>query len=393
MPGTSLYIHIPFCHHRCGYCDFNTYAGIENLIPDYIKAINREMQLISSSSDVILPIETIYFGGGTPSLLNALQVETILTSITQYFSVKSNLEITMEANPGTLTYLFLKDINSLGVNRLSLGMQSADPLLLRLLDRQHTTLDTIESFGWARKGGIENINLDLIFGISGQTLRSWDKTLAIACDLGPEHLSLYSLTVERGTPFNSWVMRGLVDEPDPDMAADMYEYAQDMLEKLGFDHYEISNWSKNESSMVLNCRHNLQYWRNLPYLGIGAGAHGYINNYRTINVSHPSSYIERVMQGQILEFPRSPANIRIEAIEKKVEIGETLMMGLRLLDEGISAHVFKQRFEEDLRIYFKTEIDRLINLGLLEWDGLDGDILRLTNKGYLLGNMVFREFI
>jgi oxygen-independent coproporphyrinogen-3 oxidase len=393
MPGTSLYIHIPFCHHRCGYCDFNTYAGIENLIPDYIKAINREMQLISSSSDVILPIETIYFGGGTPSLLNALQVETILTSITQYFSFKSNLEITMEANPGTLTYLFLKDINSLGVNRLSLGMQSADPLLLRLLDRQHTTLDTIESFGWARKGGIENINLDLIFGISGQTLRSWDKTLAIACDLGPEHLSLYSLTVERGTPFNSWVMRGLVDEPDPDMAADMYEYAQDMLEKLGFDHYEISNWSKNESSMVLNCRHNLQYWRNLPYLGIGAGAHGYINNYRTINVSHPSSYIERVMQGQILEFPRSPANIRIEAIEKKVEIGETLMMGLRLLDEGISAHVFKQRFEEDLRIYFKTEIDRLINLGLLEWDGLDGDILRLTNKGYLLGNMVFREFI
>jgi oxygen-independent coproporphyrinogen-3 oxidase len=393
MPGTSLYIHIPFCHHRCGYCDFNTYAGIENLIPDYITAINREMQLISSSSDVILPIETIYFGGGTPSLLNALQVETILTSITQYFSVKSNLEITMEANPGTLTYLFLKDINSLGVNRLSLGMQSADPLLLRLLDRQHTTLDTIESFGWARKGGIENINLDLIFGISGQTLRSWDKTLAIACDLGPEHLSLYSLTVERGTPFNSWVMRGLVDEPDPDMAADMYEYAQDMLEKLGFDHYEISNWSKNESSMVLNCRHNLQYWRNLPYLGIGAGAHGYINNYRTINVSHPSSYIERVMQGQILEFPRSPANIRIEAIEKKVEIGETLMMGLRLLDEGISAHVFKQRFEEDLRIYFKTEIDRLINLGLLEWDGLDGDILRLTNKGYLLGNMVFREFI
>jgi oxygen-independent coproporphyrinogen-3 oxidase len=393
MPGTSLYIHIPFCHHRCGYCDFNTYAGIENLIPDYITAINREMQLISSSSDVILPIETIYFGGGTPSLLNALQVETILTSITQYFSVKSNLEITMEANPGTLTYLFLKDINSLGVNRLSLGMQSADPLLLRLLDRQHTTLDTIESFGWARKGGIENINLDLIFGISGQTLRSWDKTLAIACDLGPEHLSLYSLTVERGTPFNSWVMRGLVDEPDPDMAADMYEYAQDMLEKLGFDHYEISNWSKNESSMVLNCRHNLQYWRNLPYLGIGAGAHGYINNYRTINVSHPSSYIERVMQGKILEFPRSPANIRIEAIEKKVEIGETLMMGLRLLDEGISAHVFKQRFEEDLRIYFKTEIDRLINLGLLEWDGLDGDILRLTNKGYLLGNMVFREFI
>jgi oxygen-independent coproporphyrinogen-3 oxidase len=393
MPGTSLYIHIPFCHHRCGYCDFNTYAGIENLIPDYITAINREMQLISSSSDVILPIETIYFGGGTPSLLNALQVETILTSITQYFSFKSNLEITMEANPGTLTYLFLKDINSLGVNRLSLGMQSADPLLLRLLDRQHTTLDTIESFGWARKGGIENINLDLIFGISGQTLRSWDKTLAIACDLGPEHLSLYSLTVERGTPFNSWVMRGLVDEPDPDMAADMYEYAQDMLEKLGFDHYEISNWSKNESSMVLNCRHNLQYWRNLPYLGIGAGAHGYINNYRTINVSHPSSYIERVMQGQILEFPRSPANIRIEAIEKKVEIGETLMMGLRLLDEGISAHVFKQRFEEDLRIYFKTEIDRLINLGLLEWDGLDGDILRLTNKGYLLGNMVFREFI
>jgi oxygen-independent coproporphyrinogen-3 oxidase len=211
--------------------------------------------------------------------------------------------------------------------------------------------------------------------------------------VGPEHLSLYRLTVERGTPFNSWVMRGLVDEPDPDMAADMYEYAQDMLEKLGFDHYEISNWSKNESSMVLNCRHNLQYWRNLPYLGIGAGAHGYINNYRTINVSHPSSYIERVMQGQILEFPRSPANIRIEAIEKKVEIGETLMMGLRLLDEGISAHVFKQRFEEDLRIYFKTEIDRLINLGLLEWDGLDGDILRLTNKGYLLGNMVFREFI
>jgi oxygen-independent coproporphyrinogen-3 oxidase len=264
---------------------------------------------------------------------------------------------------------------------------------LQLLDRQHKPWDVFDAMRYARKAGFENVNLDLIFGIPGQSLDSWRNTLNLATSLKPEHLSLYSLTVEKGTPLNVWVNHGLVSEPDPDLAADMYDYALEVLDAVNFEHYEISNWASQNGTHSLSCRHNLQYWRNLPYIGVGAGAHGFIQGFRTINVAHPNLYIEKVLQGGQAEFPWTPATVSLNSIDKKTEIGETLMMGLRLLIEGVSANAFHQRFDEDLGDYFKSEINKYTRLGLLEWDPDKGDRLRLSQKGYLLGNQVFQAFI
>lgn len=393
MPATSLYVHIPFCRQRCGYCDFNTYAGLESLIPSYCAAIGREIELLTEASEARYLLHTIYFGGGTPSLLPLPQLEKILGVIQKHFPLHSNPEITLEANPGTLDREYLKGIRQLGINRLSLGMQSANQAILRLLDRLHSPVQVLQSVRWGREAGFDNINLDLIYGIPTQSLDDWKKTLSIALSLAPEHMSLYALTIEQGTPFKSWVDRGLVEEPDPDLAADMYEYAMDVLEENRFEHYEISNWAKKNGDRSYVSRHNLQYWRNLPYIGIGAGAHGYLENMRTANVAHPHSYIKRIKDGKVLPFPQTPATLSLEIIDKRVEIGETLMMGLRLLQEGVSKETFWQRFGENLKDGFEVEIETLIDKGLLEWGGEDQNILRLTRRGYLLGNQVFQVFI
>ena len=393
MSEISLYIHVPFCRYRCGYCDFNTYAGLDDLKPNYVKAVCREMELLALSYQEKLSLHTIYFGGGTPSLLTVSQVEAILTSVKQFFDLSPYAEISLEANPGTVNQAYLHDLHRLGINRLSMGMQSADPSMLRLLDRQHEPWEVFDAVRFARKAGFDNINLDLIFGLPDQRMEGWRNTLDVATSLKPEHLSLYSLTVEKGTPLNVWVNHGLVSEPDPDGAADMYEYALERLDNLNFEHYEISNWASNNGTHTLSCRHNLQYWRNLPYIGIGAGAHGFINGFRTINVAHPSKYIEKVLQGCQGEFPRTPATVSLNPIDKETEIGETLMMGLRLLCEGVSARIFQQRFHENMAEYFRTEINKYIGLGLLEWEPNEGDKLRLSRKGYLLGNQVFQAFV
>ncbi|RPI21747.1 MAG: radical SAM family heme chaperone HemW, partial [Chloroflexota bacterium] len=265
MEQYSLYLHIPFCRHRCSYCDFNTYAGIDRLIPDYVQAINREICLVASAVGVKLPIHTIFFGGGTPSLLPASDVESIISTIRAGFDLQPGTEITLEANPGTVSRPYLAALHSLGVNRLSLGMQSAQPEELRLLERQHDYQEVIQAVEWARKAGFDNVNLDLIYGIPYQTLEMWARTLNLALALRPDHLSMYALTLEHGTPMQHWVARGLLPDPDPDLAADMYELASERLDSAGFVQYEISNWARpNGSGEPLACRHNLQYWRNLP---------------------------------------------------------------------------------------------------------------------------------
>ena len=249
---------------------------------------------------------------------------------------------------------------------------------------------------WAREAGIDNLNLDLIFGIPHQTLESWKGTLAYALSLRPDHLSLYSLTLEHGTPLAHWVGRGLLPEPDSDLAADMYELAQTKLEEAGFEQYEISNWARRmPEGGITACRHNLQYWRSLPYLGLGAGAHGFAAGVRTVNVLAPSAYIRRMSEHYPLAnypFPRTPAMTDVTQIDKVTEMGETMMMGLRLVQEGVSNSVFTQRFERSLPEVYGSQISSLISQGLLEWAG-GGDILRLTARGRLLGNRVFREFI
>ena len=399
MEPVSVYIHIPFCTHRCGYCDFNTYAGLEEFLPSYAQAVCQEILVLSTGDNQRLPIGTIYFGGGTPSLLTAADLEMILSCLDNYFLVMKSIEISLEANPGTVTKTYLNQLNSLGVNRLSLGMQSSNDDELALLERQHSYMDVLNAVEWSRSAGINNLNLDLIYGLPFQGLKSWMDNVEAALCLHPEHLSLYALTIEENTPIYRKVKSGVFPEPDPDLVADMYEHASKRLVDAGYIQYEISNWCLgDQKGGMFTCRHNLQYWRNLPYLGLGAGAHGYINQQRTVNVSAPRVYIDKLKNGMVnpgeeINFPRTPATLQIDPIDVDTEIGETMMMGLRLVIEGVSNYEFQRRFGISLQQCFGIQIDRLLGFGLLEWAGDGNETLRLTSKGRLLGNQVFMEFI
>jgi oxygen-independent coproporphyrinogen-3 oxidase len=295
----------------------------------------------------------------------------------------------LEANPGTVTLDSLQGLHSLGFNRLSLGVQSVHPDELRQLERIHDFFDVIQSVKWARKVGFENLNLDLIFGLPEQTLSRWQESLRRLVDIGPEHLSLYALTVEPGTPFGRWAARGLLPLPDPDLAADMYEWAGKYLAGQGYEQYEISNWSKPG----FQCKHNLQYWRNQPYLGFGAGAHGCAARMRVANVLRIKTYIERFQPDTLIPeppFPLSPATVNRTRLTPRVEMQETMMLGLRLTQEGVSAAVFQERFGQEMQSVFAKEIGELERLGLLEWVG---DGLRLTPPARLVGNQVFLRFV
>ncbi len=399
MTFTSLYIHIPFCLHRCGYCDFNTYAGLQRLIPEYADALCREIAFLSHHAEQPLTIHTIYFGGGTPTLLPPDELKNIMDTIRASFRLAPSLEISLEANPGTISREYIQRIYDLGVNRVSLGMQSAQQGELALLERQHTYSDVVNAVEWVRGAGIGNLNLDLIFGLPDQTLASWMVSLEAALSLQPEHLSLYALTLEHGTPLHHKIEQGMIKELDPDVAADMYEAAQERMVQAGFVQYEISNWARfTPTGELYSCRHNLQYWRGLPYIGAGAGAHGFIGHYRTQNVSTPGSYIKRMVHadkalGNPLRFPCTPATTHLNFIDTETEIGEMMMMGLRLVSEGVHSQEFQTRFAISLQERFGAQIDRLISLGLLEWVGEHEEILRLSDRGHLLGNQVFKEFI
>jgi oxygen-independent coproporphyrinogen-3 oxidase len=399
MIYNSLYLHIPFCTHRCGYCDFNSYAGLEALIPDYASALCKEIAYISRASGQKLPVHTIYFGGGTPSLIPARELGGIITAIKDNFTLIKPVEITLEANPGTVNLEYLKEIHQMGVTRISLGMQSAAEAELRLLERQHSFIDVAQAVDWARDAGFDNLNLDLIFGLPRQTLQSWMKSLEAALALSPEHLSMYGLTIEPGTPLQRKVESGLYPVPDPDVAADMYEVGRGRLAEAEYIHYEISNWAKsNETGKIFACKHNLQYWRNLPYLGVGAGAHGFISHYRTVNISTPQGYIRKMLDENSpvesgVKFPESPSTVEITPIDIETEIGETMMMGLRLVEDGVSSIEFQRRFGIRLEEKFSAQIERYLSYKLLEWVGDHQKRLRLTIKGQMLGNQVFQAFI
>ncbi|MEW6241546.1 MAG: radical SAM family heme chaperone HemW, partial [Chloroflexota bacterium] len=246
-PAVSIYLHIPFCIHRCAYCDFNTYAGQESLIPAYVDALVREIGFIGNqlSNFPTFNIPTVFFGGGTPSLLSGPQVASVMDALRAAFAFPPDIEATLEANPGTCSFDHLLDLRKAGINRLSFGVQSANAEELRMLERAHDFFDVIQSVKWARQAGFENLNLDLIYGLPEQTLPTWQTTLKRALDLHPEHISAYALTLEHGTPFGRWSQRGLLPLPDPDLAAEMYDWAGDYLESNGYIQYEISNWARD----------------------------------------------------------------------------------------------------------------------------------------------------
>jgi oxygen-independent coproporphyrinogen-3 oxidase len=417
----SLYLHIPFCTHRCAYCDFNTYAGQEELIPAYVNALIREIEFVgntlktSQPSNDPTPVHTVFFGGGTPSLLSPVQFHSIINSIRSHFVLTEDAEITIEANPGTVFYEDLEELRRIGINRISYGVQSANTEELRMLERAHDFFDVIGAVTSARKAGFGNLNLDLIYGLPEQTLQSWQTTIKRILDLHPEHISAYALTLEHGTPFGRWASKGLLPLPNPDLAADMYEWLGETLESNGYLQYEISNWAKikeeggrqkdelasslpfHPSSFV--CKHNLQYWRGLPYLAVGAGAHGYAHGYRYSNVLRIKTYIDRLtnLQSPVsnLLFPLTPATVNQHKQTLQDDMSEFMMTGFRLVREGVREDEFAARFGRPMHDFYGKEIDDLLKLGLIEqFPGSNGGpSLRISKRGRLLGNQVFMRFV
>jgi oxygen-independent coproporphyrinogen-3 oxidase len=373
--GLGLYIHIPFCRAKCGYCDFNSVAGQEAQFGHYAAALAREMQQAGP-----LTVRSVYVGGGTPTVLPLPLLSGILESARRAFCVEPGAEVSLEANPGTVGPETLAALRALGVTRLSLGVQSLDEGGLRLLGRIHTPDEAVQACRAARWAGFESVNLDLIFGLPGQSLAAWRATLERALALRPDHLSLYALSLEEGTPLAAAVARGDLPEPDEDVAADMYELAESVLAAAGFVHYEISNWAAGEAHQ---CRHNLVYWRNEPYLGLGAGAHSWAGGQRRANVASPAQYIARVLAGE-------SAVAEQETIGPELEMGETMMLGLRLLEEGVEYSRFRARFGVELRERYAREIEELSACGLI----IAGtERIRLSQRGHLLGNQAFLRFL
>ena len=393
--GVSLYIHIPFCKTKCPYCDFNTYQGIEALIEPYLKALLLEIQLWGVALGHPT-VNTIFFGGGTPSYIPLENIDRILHTVADVFHIVADAETTLEANPGDLNEPALAQLLGTGVNRLSIGVQSLDDSLLSLLGRRHTAAEAVEAYKLARRAGFERVSLDLMYGLPGQTMNQWSNTLDRVLELAPPHLSLYCLTLEEGTPLEQWVRHGEVPEPDPDLAADMYTLARETLGPAGYCHYEISNWAMPG----FQCLHNMAYWRNRAYLGVGPGAHSCLYGHRFWDVTSPRLYIQRVQDwasrgvGSVEHLDQDALNGiptvgGVEAIGPELEMAETMFLGLRLL-EGISIADFKLRFGQDPMQVHGPRIQELVEQGLIEHS--DG-VIRLTSKGCLLANQVFMRFL
>jgi len=362
------------------------------MIPAYVEALCREISHVgrgASKQQIDTTAHTIFFGGGTPSLLSPQHFDSIFKRIRSTFHMTPDCEITIEANPGTVSYENLRELQDIGINRISFGVQSANAEELHMLERTHDFFDVIEAVTSARKAGFDNLNLDLIYGLPQQTIQTWQTTVKRILDLQPEHISAYALTLEHGTPFGRWASRGLLPLPDPDLAADMYEWLSDTLEANGYVQYEISNWARPNHE----CRHNLQYWRGLSYLAFGAGAHGYANGYRYSNVLRIKTYIERLESGDgswEVSFPFSPATVNHHKQTLKDDISEYMLNNLRLTKTGVSETNFRSRFGDGLTDFYKDEIEELIRYGLLVRNGTS---ILLTKHGRLLGNQVFIRFV
>lgn len=386
-PNIGLYVHIPFCTAKCGYCDFNSYANHEHMIPSYAGTIVTEASLWR---DAVRgrPVETIFFGGGTPSLNPVDQMAQIIDGLRATVDVLPDAEISLEANPGSLETEYLRGLRGIGFNRLSIGVQSFDDEELVSLDRIHSGDDARAAYAAARDAGFENINLDFIYGLSAQPLAKWQQTLEQAIALAPEHLSLYALTIEEGTPLARDVARGRVAAPDPDVQADHYEWTQRRMARAGYEHYEISNWSRPGR----RCLHNLVYWQNREYLGLGAGAHSYLNGVRFSNVLLPNRYTELVEESAANIHDGAGAMRQIagaETITDALSMSDTLILGLRLID-GVELAAFRARHGCDVDDLHGALIDEFALYSIIERTPTH---LRLTARGRLLSNELFQRLL
>ncbi len=376
MTAAGLYVHIPFCSSRCSYCDFATGLYQRELAERYVHALIAE---IGSSSYHGEHADTIYFGGGTPSLLTPVQLDRILATLHDYFAIDRASEITLEINPGSVDAEKLRAFRSLGINRASFGAQTFDDRELAKLGRSHSTADTLKTFADLRRAGFDNVSFDLIAGLPGQTLAGWQQNIKQALDLHPEHLSFYLLEVHQGTPLAEHIRRGIQPEPDDDLAGVMYQWMLEQASEAGYEHYEISNLCQPG----FHSRHNVKYWTAEPYYGFGCSAHSYDGHaVRWSNHRDVLKYVETIESGLspvVEEQQLSQTDVRAEA----------LFLGMRLM-RGIDLRRYRESFGVDLRDEHGADLDRFCKAGLLEFDG---DLIRLTRTGALLSNEVFAAFV
>ena len=376
MTDTGLYVHIPFCSSRCSYCDFATGLYQSELAERYVAALIEEIRTSRYSG---ASVDTIYFGGGTPSLLAPAQLDHILATLHEQFTIDPSSEITLEINPGSVTREKLNAFRSIGVNRTSFGAQTFNDAELAKLGRSHTAADSLKTFADLRDSGFTNISFDLIAGLPGQTLKGWQRNVKQALDLRPEHLSFYLLEVHSGTPLAEHIRRGLQPVPDDDLAGVMYQWMLDHASKAGYEHYEISNLCRPG----FHSRHNVKYWSAEPYYGFGCSSHSYDGRtQRWSNHRDVLKYVEMIENGM------TPIVEKQELTETDVR-SEALFLGMRLM-RGVDVRRYQESFGVDLREQHAADLDRFHKAGLLEFDG---DLIRLTRTGALLSNEVFAALV
>ncbi|MHB9032089.1 MAG: radical SAM family heme chaperone HemW [Anaerolineae bacterium] len=387
-PSAGLYIHLPFCLSKCAYCDFTSYVGAEDLVVPYLDAVKHELDLrLDAWRDV--EFDTLYLGGGTPTCLPVENLADLVLAVLGHLPFGGMKEVTVEANPGTVDERYVAALLAAGVNRLSIGVQSWHPDELASLGRRHSPDDVTAAVQAARRAGCTNLSLDLMLGLPGQTIASWDTTLQAVLALQPEHLSLYTLTLEDGTPLARAVGAGVTQLPDDALCAEMYADARDKLAQAGFTQYELSNWALGDTKKTgqmryprFASRHNLHYWHNERYLGLGAAAFSYDGRSRWGNTRLLAEYIGAV-QADSLPVAED------EVLPADQALGETIMLGLRLVD-GVRWAELQERNGLDARGRFAAQIEDLAAQGLLQ---VDESGMRLTPRALYVANRVLREFV
>jgi oxygen-independent coproporphyrinogen-3 oxidase len=379
MQQAGIYVHIPFCRSRCSYCDFATSLYQSTLAERYVSAVAKEILSFKTTGTHL--VDTIYFGGGTPSLLSPAQLARILEAIHSCFGIKpeTDLEVTLEMNPGTVTLEILQEFRRLGVNRASFGAQTFDDRELARLGRSHTAEETRQTFRSLRDAGFTNVSFDLIAGLPGQTISEWNRNLDEALALRPEHLSFYLLEVHEGTPLADQIRRGMQPCTDDDLAAEMYELMLERACAAGYQHYEISNLCLP----AFEARHNSKYWTGKPYYGFGCSAHSFDGKARRWSNERDVGRYAKLVEA------RDSAIVESTQLSKDEARAEAIFLGMRMM-RGVSLQKYQQLFEADLREGHEDDLDRFREAGLIEFDG---DLVKLTRSGALLSNEVFSAFI
>ena len=377
MSSLGIYLHIPYCLHKCGYCDFNSHPENEEEAEAYVSALLLEIDHYAHRLTG-KTFSTIFFGGGTPTILSPLSLKNILSKVKSLFNLNSDCEITIEANPSTIKQETLKQIRSAGFNRISIGVQSFDATELKLLERVHNVKEIHTTIDRARLAGFDNLSMDLMFGLPGQSPEIWKSHLIQAVAKDPNHISAYSLTIEPATSFFKLQERGLIHLPDEEIQLEMFKDTIETLQSAGYEQYEISNYARTG----FKSRHNLNYWDNGEYLGLGAGASSYLNGERCKNINLPSRYIREVQaKGSAVEST--------ETLDLLHSMGETIMLGLRCL-KGIAIKDFENRFQISFINVYGKVIDPLLNEGLIT---LNENRMALSRKGLFLADSVILKFL